>query len=214
MVDSAARQTILRRRMVFLSGALAAVTGCDKGTPPQPPKSVLVGEPDETSSLPTSTPSPSASAPVAKGLPPPPSTAIPETSCEGDRAELEKLKPSLDALYADVDAVYTGLPSACAVTDDGCRPKYEPLAARVAAIEQRSEQLLGMCGCPAPIVDEYVAKHRSEIARRLSIIRDRVAGTTPANEPGGPAWDNLVSELSTPRPCLSCIRCEAKSACD
>lgn len=214
MVDSATRQAILRRRMVFLSGALAAVTGCDKGTPAQPPTNVLVGEPDETSGMPTATPSSPAPAPAAKGLPPAPSTAIPATTCDGDRAALERVKSAFDALYAETDSLYQALPSACAVTDDTCLPKYRPLAKRFDEVRERAGSVLGLCGCSAPIVETYAAKHQTELNQRIRLIRERVAETAKAADAGSTRWDELVQEEATPRPCLSCVRCVPKSACD
>ncbi len=214
MADSAHRRAILRRRMAFVSSTLAAITGCDKGTPVQVPTAdVEIGDPDPTTTLPTAVapnPAPSSEA----QLPPAPSTEIPETSCQGDRAELERLRSAFDAIYAETNALYAALPSGCAVTDDACAPKYQPLAKRYAELTQRNQDLVGLCSCPAPIVEEYLGKHRPETARRMTMIRERIVESAPDPDAAGDKWQQYVRNEATPRPCLSCVMCTPKSACD
>lgn len=213
MVDSASRNVILKRRMAFLSGALAMVSGCDKNAPPPEPTGVVVGDPS-AHGLPTAVPSSDDVAEPQPKLPPPPSTAIPETSCDPDREALLGYQKRFDAMYAELAKLHDSLPSSCAITDDACLPKHEAAAKRYASLEQGSQSLLGLCGCAAPIVSEYVSRHRAEATARLHQIRDRIIAAAAAKERAAERWDELVQNEATPRPCLSCIRCEPKSACD
>ena len=199
--------------MAFVSGALAVVTGCDKNTAPPPePSTVVVGDPDPTTGLPTAAPSTVDSAPPPK-IDPPPSTEIPETTCEGDRDALLVFKSKFDTLYAEIGKLQQGV-SSCSVADESCVDNHKPLAKRFATAREQIHDLIGMCACLAPIVREYTSKHREEAIRRLDDVRTRVIDASGSTEEAGKQWDQLVRNEATPRPCLSCIRCEPRSACD
>lgn len=211
MADSVNRRAILRRRMAFLGGALAALPGCDKAAPPPPhPTPVPVGDPEPTVVAPTPVPSDEPATPGK--LPPHPSTEIPATTCAEDREELMRLKALYEGVYRETEALYAELPG-CALTEDACVPKHQPLAQRCAAIEEQLSRAFGLCGCPAPIVNEYGSQHGSAARQRLELIRERIVAVAGAAA-AGERWDELVREEATPRPCLSCVMCEPKSACD
>jgi hypothetical protein len=214
MVDLVNRNIILRRRMAFLSGALAVVSGCDKTPPPKPPPTdVTIGDIADTGGLPTASPSTEPLPPEPKA-PPHPSTQIPKTDCAGDRDELLRLKKIYDEAYAETDAIYASLPSSCAVTDDACSPKYELSAKRFHRLQERTFNVLGMCSCPAPIVAEYASTHAEGVHQRMQLIRDRIVKGGADPDAAGKKWDELLRNEATPRPCLSCVYCEPKSACD
>jgi hypothetical protein len=208
------RRIILRRRAAFLTGALAVATGCDKNTAPPPePTGVVIGDPDPTSGMPTAAPSTPDAPPTAK-MDPPPSTEIPETDCEGDRTELLALKREFDSIYAELGKLHDALPSGCALTDESCVPKHKPLAKRFAAVRERLGDMFGLCSCPAPIKREYASQHQAAARQRLELIRTRIVDAAGSTEAAGQKWDELVRNEATPRPCLSCVQCEPRSACD
>jgi hypothetical protein len=215
MGDIDHRELILRRRMAFIGSAMAVMGGCKDRVPPDtPPPDVTIGDADQTGGLPTATPGDSATPDPKPNLPPPPSTAIPETDCEADRQKLTSLKSRLDALYSDIDALYGAVPTGCSVTDESCVPKHRKQAKKASQLRDRISGLRGMCACPAPIVAEYLSKHQPELSQRLAKVEARVVEDASDQDAAAKRWAELMREEATPRPCLSCIRCEPKSGCD
>jgi hypothetical protein len=210
MRDTTNRAAILRRRMAFLGGALATIPACDKD--PVPPASP---DPTDVHVAPDgSTPQPvSSDEPPGPKPGPHPSTEIPATSCKEDREQLEGLKPRLDEIYAELDAIYAALPS-CSIHDAACQPEQRTVASRFARVDEQIDGLSGLCGCPPPIVTEYLQKHTPEFSKLRDRIRDTIIANAKKDPVAGDVWDNLVQEEATPRPCLSCVYCEPKSGCD
>jgi hypothetical protein len=130
-----------------------------------------------------------------------------------DRDALLQLKLIYDEAYAEADRIDAALPS-CAITDCMCTPNYDIIAKRVHQLQEKAFGVLGMCGCPAPIVSEYAAKHTRALSDRMQRIRERIVSSSGDPDAANKKWDELLRKEATPRPCLSCIRCEAKSACD
>jgi hypothetical protein len=210
MVDSAHRDIILRRRMAFLTGALVVVGGCDEAPPPKaPPTPVTIEDSPGTPLKPNDTPPEPAPPKIESAY----DTAIPPTDCAPDRDALLGLKKIYDEAYAEADRIVAALPS-CAITDTMCAPNYELVAKRVDALQNTTFGVLGRCGCSAPIVSDYAAKHTRAVYERIEHIRERVRAGSADPDAANTKWEELLRKQATPRPCLSCVACESKSACD
>lgn len=200
--------------MAFLSSTLAVVSACDKTPPPQlPPTDVSVGDPDSTGSIPKEVPAPTPE-PIQAKVPARPDTAVTATDCEPDRAAMQQLKKAFDEIHTEIESLYAALPGGCSVSDDACEPKYKPIAKRFHDVQERARSLSGLCDCSAPIVAEYRSKQRASVNTRLGFIRDRIIALGGGKAPAEEKWQALLRNEATPRPCLSCVMCEPKSACD
>jgi hypothetical protein len=203
------RDTILRRRMFFVSSALTVLTASTAGCPPQqtqPPT------PTPVASVPTST-STAEPDPVPDPEPPPKPSSLPPLDVpagvnETAKAHYERLATIVPQIHEKLDAAEKEAASPCDILDPSCKV-WESLAAQLAAVDDQRRDLSPRCGgssADARAFDERLELHQKVIQERIDAIQKGLQKRLDAAAKKQ-RWAEQQEAAAVPQPCLK-FRCD------
>ena len=197
------RAAILRRRAVFISSALTALSGCPGGNQPKEPEpqptSVVPVEPPGTSSL----PEPDGSAATVPSGPKLPPLDIPGGVTPRAKELYEQLAATIPGIHEQLDAADKRLSVACDITSSGC-DDWAAIAKTLAEVRDQTDDLYPRCAgssYDAKQVQSRINKHTDFIRRRIQALEERIDRKLDSDAEVK-AWERTQRDNAIPRPCL------------
>jgi hypothetical protein len=210
------RETILKRRAIFVASALSqvlaasALTGCPQDLEPRIGGSAMPvasiphadgGQLPASSSSATVTPEPRTTK-----IPP---LVVPDDVNETAKRHFEHLKQEVPKIHAELDGADQLTRGMCSIEDGSCDGTWAQLARHLSKARDMGYDLGARCGGQsddAKRFEKSLSAHRKAIQGRVDAIQGRIDQLLDSDAKKS-KWEGHRAKAAIPRPCL-------KYACD